>query len=332
MATNFASISAATAEREWRVHPDEQGLDDVAGPIVGVRHGGRAALFKRVETGFYALTKQGGALVALWWIATHPTGWVEWSAFAVFYVLGILSITLCYHRYFMHRSFETSRPMEYVLGIWGQLGAYGSLRGWCIDHRRHHARSDRPGDVHSPLFDAYGRPLEGLKGFHHSHMGWLFDDSTTDHKVYGKGLVDDPVVTFCHHTRMFWFVISVALLPALWAFALGRPDLILGTILIAGCLRMALNLQFIAMVNSVCHRWGTQRFKGEGESRNNWIVAILTLGEGWHNNHHAHPRSANFGMTWREVDMCTWVIWLFEKLGLIWNVRRTRLSELEQAR
>ena len=330
MATKYGGASSTTFERDWVIHPDEAGLDDVAGPILGVRHGGRAALAKRAEVVFYMITKQGGGLVALWYVATHPTDLVEWSGFAVFYVMNILAMALCYHRYFMHRAFETSRPMQYVLGIWGQLGAYGSLRNWCIDHRRHHARSDRPGDTHSPHFDAYGRPLQGLKGFRHGHMGWLLDDSTTDHKVYGKGLVDDPVLTFCHHTRFFWYVISVLLLPALWAFAFAGPEAILGTILIAGCLRMALSLQFIAMVNSVCHRYGTQRFKGEGKAQNNLIVALLTLGEGWHNNHHAHPRAANAGMTRSEVDVCSWVILGLEKLGLIWNVRWVKLSDLEQ--
>jgi stearoyl-CoA desaturase (delta-9 desaturase) len=331
MATKIANVFGTAADGEWRVHPDEQAPDGGVGPIAGVLHGGRAATAKRIEVTFYALIKQGGGLIAIWYALTHSTGWVEWSGFALFYVLGILSMSLCYHRYFNHRAFETSRPMQYVLGIWGQLGAYGSLRNWCIDHRRHHGRSDRPGDVHSPHFDEYGRPISGRKGFRHSHLGWLWDDSTTDPKIYGKGLIDDPVVTFCHHTRMFWFVISFTLIPAAWGFFLGGPDKILSTILIAGCLRMSLNLQFIALVNSAGHTWGRQRFKGEGTSQNNWFIAILTLGEGWHNNHHAHPRAANAGMAWYEIDMTNWVIWVFEKLGLVWNVNRVKLAEVQPA-
>ena len=329
MATNMASARGATTGKAWRVHPEELAPDGAVGPILGVNHGGPAATAKRTEVALYALIKQIGALVAIWYALTHHTGWVEWGGFALFYALGILSMSLCYHRYFMHRAFETSVPMQYVLGLLGQFGAYGSLRNWCIDHRRHHGRSDRPGDAHSPHFDGYGRPLSGGKGFKHAHMGWLWDDATTDHKIYGKGLVDDPVVTFYHHTRFFWFVVSVALIPAAWGYVLGGPQAILGTILIAGCLRMALNLQFIALVNSAGHSWGPQRFKNEGTSRNIWWLALLTLGEGWHNNHHAHPRAANAGMAWYEIDMTSWVVWVLEKLGLVWNVNRVRLAEIE---
>ncbi len=329
MASETTNAFGTATARDWRVHPEELAPDGTVGPLLGVHHGGPAARMKRIEVTFYAILKQGGGLVAIWYALTHQTGWAEWSGFLVFYVLGILSMSLCYHRYFMHRAFETSRFMQYVLGIWGQLGAYGSMRLWCIDHRRHHGRSDRPGDVHSPHFDAYGRPISGRKGFRHAHIGWLYDDTTTDAKIYGKGLVDDPVVTFCHHTRFFWFVISLLLLPALWGYYFGGPDAIVGTILIAGCLRMALNLQFIALVNSAGHMFGRQRFKSEGESRNNAFIAFLTLGEGWHNNHHAHPRAANAGMAWYEIDMTNWVIWAMEKTGLIWNVNRVKLEDVE---
>jgi stearoyl-CoA desaturase (delta-9 desaturase) len=331
MATRYASRAGTALGQNVGLRPTGSG-EEALPHIPGVNHGGKDALIKRAESSFYAFTKQGGGLLAIWWALTHPTGWVEWSGFLVFYVLGVLSITLCYHRHFCHKTFDTSTPMRYVLGIWGQLGAYGSMLKWCIDHRRHHARADKTGDLHSPLYDGYGRPLTGLAGFRHSHIGWLFDDATTDHDVYGKGLVDDPVVLFCHRTRVFWFVISILLIPAVWGWAFGGPKAITGTILIAGCLRMALSLQFIAMVNSVCHRWGTQRFSGQGLAKNNAIVAILTCGEGWHNNHHAHPRSANFGMAWYEIDVCHWVICLFEKMGLVWNVNRVMPDDMPRGR
>ncbi len=307
MATTIVSESAANfAERDLRAHGDELDGYPASEAMLGVRHGGVASWVKRGEVGFYALTKQGGALIALWWIATHPTGWIEWSGFALFYVLNVLAMNVCYHRYFVHRSFETSLPMRYLLGIWAQLGAYGSLKSWCADHRRHHSRSDRPGDAHSPYFDNYGRPLSGARGLRHAHLGWLFDDSTTDPAIYGKGLADDRVIAFCHRTRFAWYAISVLLLPAAWGFVLGGPAAITGTILIAGFLRMALSLHAIALVNSVGHRYGSQRFEGTGSARNNLFVAIVSLGEGWHNNHHAHPRSANHGMARHEIDVASW--------------------------
>jgi len=313
MATGFAETGVTA--------PGTPGGTAASPPaITGVIYGGPAARAKRWETGFYALTKQGGGLIAIWWALTHTTGWVEWSGFLVFYVLNVLTMPVCYHRYFCHRSYETGTAMRYVLGIWGQMGAYGSIMNWSIDHRRHHAKSDKPGDVHSPFYDCYGNPISGLKGFRHSHIGWLFDDATTDHKIFGKGLVDDPVLIFCHKTRVAWFVISILFLPALWGWAFGGPEAITGTILIAGCLRMALALQVIALVNSLCHRIGHQRFKGPGLANNIFTLTLFTMGEGWHNNHHAHPRAANCGMAWWEVDPSACLIWVFEKLGLARNV------------
>lgn len=300
-----------------------------AGATPGVRHGGRAAVTKRAEVVFYLITKQGGALVALWWIATHPSGWVEWSGFAFFYVLNMLAFTLCYHRYFVHQGFETSRPMRWLLGIWGQLGVYGSILGWCADHRRHHARADRPGDPHSPFFDGNGRPLSGLKGIRHAHAGWLFNDSTTDLAIFGKGLVDDPVIRFCHRSRFFWYAVSALLIPALWALAFAGPEAIVGTILIAGFLRLTAALHAVAILGSLSHGHGTQRFPSRHKAGNNFLIAILTLGEGWHNNHHAHPRAAIYGTTWREVDLCGWLVVVMERLGLIWNVQRMTFSDQE---
>lgn len=296
----------------------------------GVSTDPAAARAKNREYAFYAITKNGGFLVALWWVFTQPSGLVEWSGFALFYALNILSMSLGYHRYFTHRAFETSKPMRYALGILAQFGVYGSLPRWVADHRRHHAHSDRPGDIHSPYVDGHGNALTGWKGVAHAQLGWVFHGTTTDFTVYGKGLLDDPVMRFCHRTRYVWYGVSALVLPALWGWAWGGPGAILGTILIAGFLRIQMALHAIAAVNSFGHAFGSQRFRTNDGARNNWIIAWLTLGEGWHHNHHAHPRAANAGMAWYEIDPTSWVIRLMEKAGLVWNVRyapRIRASE-----
>jgi stearoyl-CoA desaturase (delta-9 desaturase) len=212
--------------------------------------------------------------------------------------------------------------MRYALGILAQFGVYGSLLKWSADHRRHHAMSDKAGDIHSPYVDPFGAPMPKWKGLSHAHLGWVFDNTTTDLSVYGKGLVDDPVIMFCHRTRYFWYGVSALALPALWGWAFGGTEAILGTVLIAGFFRIQLALHAIAAVNSFGHRYGYERYGGPaGGAKNNWLLALITLGEGWHNNHHGHPRSADAGFVWYEIDPTAWLIRLMERIGLVWNVQ-----------
>lgn len=287
-----------------------------------IRYGGPDAADRRREHLIYAAIKQGGALAALVWIALRPTGWVEWSGFALFYVLNVLGMSIGYHRYFTHKAFETSLPMRYALGILAQCGVYGSLKRWCADHRRHHTLSDQPGDIHSPWVDGRGQPLKGSAGIKYAHLGWAYDDAMTNMDLYGKGIVGDPVIEFCHRTRYVWFAASVVVVPALWGLALGGPDKVLGTVLVAGFLRVALALHAIAAVNSFGHVYGYQNYTGMDEARNNPWLGYITLGEGWHNNHHANPRAATTRVRWWELDMSAWVIRTMEVLGLVWNVQR----------
>ena len=291
-----------------------------------VRYGGPDAAGRRREHMLYAAIKQGGALLAVVWAVMMPTGWVEWSGFAFFYVLNILAMSIGYHRYFTHKAFETSTPMRYALAILAQMGVYGSLKRWCMDHRRHHALSDKPGDIHSPFVDDYGRPLSGLKGIKHAHLRWAYGEAMTNPDLYGKGIVGDPVIEWAHKTRYLWFAVGLVVAPGLWGLALGGPQAVAGTIMIAGFLRMALALHAIAAVNSFGHRYGYQNFKNLDEARNNLFLGYITLGEGWHNNHHAHARAASTGLRWWEVDMSMWVIVTLEKLGLVWNVQRPNLE------
>lgn len=282
---------------------------------------------KNSEHIFYFFAKNLPALAAIGWIFTQPTGWIEWSGFFAFYVMNILSMSIGYHRYFTHKSFETSRPMHYMIAILAQLGIFGSLQRWIAEHRRHHGNSDRPGDIHSPYFDDHGRETGGIRGWKYAHLGWAFNRSITDAAVYGKGIEDDDAIRFVDKYRILIFLASVLLLPTMWALALGGGlETVVGTVLIAGFLRCVLALHAIASVNSFGHIYGSQRYKnGRDQARNNWFIALLTLGEGWHNNHHAHPRAANAGMAWYEIDMTYWIIILMEKMGLIWNVKHVDL-------
>lgn len=302
--------------------PHEAESDLITKPLVGVLYDVPSIAAKNKEHIFYLYAKNVPAAAGIVWMFTQPTGLVVWSGFLALYMMNILSMTLCYHRFFTHRSFETSTAMRYVLAVWALLGVYGSLGRWCAEHRRHHALSDKPGDIHSPFFDERGEPTSGRAGMRHAHLGWVFVDNITDPEVYGKGLTNDKAILFADKYRLPLFFVSVVVLPTLWALAFGGGmQTIIGTILIAGFLRCSLALHAIAALNSVSHQFGSRRFETSDRSHNNWLIAILNMGEGWHNNHHAHPRSANSGMAWYEIDMTGWVIWAMEKMGLIWNVR-----------
>lgn len=288
----------------------------------GVIIGGSAARAKKIEYGILLSSMVIGSIGALWWTLTQTTGWVEWSAFLFGYVIINMGVGIGYHRYFTHRAFETSKPMRYVIGIMAQLACQASVLKWAADHRRHHAYSDQVGDLHSPHIDGFGKPMKGFRGFAISHIGWLFDDTTSDMNVYGKGLVDDDVVLFCHRTRWIWVFVSMIGIPVAWALAFGGPENIVGTILIGGFLRTFFFLNFVMGVNSIGHIFGSERFPGTHTAKNNWFLAWMTFGDGWHNNHHQHPRAASAGMMWWEVDVNGLIIGALGKMGLVWNVQK----------
>jgi len=229
---------------------------------------------------------------------------------AVFYVLTVLGITIGYHRMLTHQGFQTFWPVRLFFLICGAMAWEGTPSQWAATHIRHHAHSDEEGDPHSPL-----------EGFWHAHFGWLFMLSNIeDPKKYAPQLLKDPVVRFVDKTILVWFVLSLAL-----PFALGGwTGLVWG-----GFVRIFLMNHVTWSVNSICHTFGKKDFQTTDESRNHWVVGLLALGEGWHNNHHAFPKSAFHGLKWWQVDGSGLLIALMEKLGLVWKVERVSPKALQ---
>ena len=215
-----------------------------------------------------------------------------WSALWVFFVLqfvtGLLGITLCYHRLLAHRSFQVPKWLEYTLTVFGLLALQGGPIKWVATHRVHHAFSDRPQDPHSPT-----------RGFWWAHMLWLFspDEILDDPKKcvrYAPELARDHIHLFLEKT----YVLQAFLFGGL-LFALGGvPWLVWGFFF-----RTAFVYHVTWLVNSAAHLWGYQSFDTNEGSRNNWWVALLSYGEGWHNNHHAYLHSAAHGLRWWEIDI-----------------------------
>ena len=232
-----------------------------------------------------------------------------WAFFWLQWITGLLGITLCFHRLLAHRSFRVPKWLEYILTIFGTLALQGGPIKWVSTHRVHHAFSDRPQDPHSPQ-----------KGFWWAHILWLFAydevlDHPTKYQRYAPELARDKVHQFIERTNVLWTVLLGAIL-----FAFGGLSVLVWGVFV----RLVFVYHSTWLVNSAAHIWGYQSYDtGEG-SRNNWWVALLTYGEGWHNNHHAYPYSAAHGLRWWEVDLTYAIIRMLAALGLADEIRLPR--------
>ncbi len=251
-------------------------------------------------------------------------GWgVSWLDLAIggaFFVVSTLGITVGYHRYFTHGAFRAKRALRIALAVAGGLAAQGPVIGWVADHRRHHAFSDREGDPHSPwLFGT--SPAALARGFWHAHMGWLFGRDKTNIDRFAPDLAADRDMRVVDRLFPLWVVVSLLLPPLLGGLITLSWWGALTAFLWAGLARISFQHHVTWSVNSVCHMIGERPFTSRDRSANFWPLAILSMGESWHNTHHADPTSARHGAQRGQIDISARVIWAFEKLGWAWNVR-----------
>jgi stearoyl-CoA desaturase (delta-9 desaturase) len=228
------------------------------------------------------------------------------------YVPISLGVTAGFHRMLTHRSFRAHPVVRAIFLVLGSMAVEGPAIGWAANHLKHHAVADRPGDPHSPA-----------DGFVHAHLGWLFRQDQADPEVYCRPLLHDPIVVFVDRTFVVWVVLSVAI-----PFALGGWT----GLLWGGLVRMFFVHHITWSVNSVCHTFGRRSFETSDRSRNQWTVGLLGMGEGWHNNHHAFPRSAVHGLDPWQLDVSAWVIAGLERLRLVADVQRIAPETLARKR
>ncbi|HUJ96371.1 MAG TPA: fatty acid desaturase [Terriglobales bacterium] len=241
-----------------------------------------------------------------------------WKAFFLaaflWWVSGSLGIGMCYHRLLTHRGYKTPKWLEYFMTVCATLALEGGPIFWVATHRIHHQFSDVEGDPHSPI-----------DGKWWSHMGWILTGKSMHHDTttlarYVPDLAKDKFhvwITKYHYVPMIGLGVILLALG-------GLPFLMWGIFV-----RTVLGLHFTWMVNSVTHTWGSRRFATRDLSTNNWFVGtFLTFGEGFHNNHHAHPVSARHGIAWYEIDLNWYGIWALKKLGLARHIYRIKLSQL----
>jgi stearoyl-CoA desaturase (Delta-9 desaturase) len=255
------------------------------------------------------------AVVLLWnrWVDA-----TDLAILAVTYLVTALGVTVGFHRLLTHRSFRTHPWLERVFAVMGSLSVQGSVLDWVADHRKHHAHSDAEGDPHSPHV-GHG---SGLRGLWHAHTGWLLEtQGQADWRKYARELYEDPKMKRIGRRFPLWVVVSL-LVPTVAGFVLHGFTLsgALRGYVWGGLVRIFLVHHVTWSVNSICHFFGTRRFDVEDRSTNVAWLALPSLGESWHHNHHAFPRSARHGLRWWEVDPSALLIRALERVGLAWDI------------
>jgi stearoyl-CoA desaturase (delta-9 desaturase) len=258
-------------------------------------------------------------------------GWVELGLLLGMYLATGFGVTIGFHRLFAHKSFSTGPVMTTMLAALGSMAAEGSLFNWVSYHRRHHQHSDEEGDPHTP--HGHGSGVGGVvRGFWNAHAGWLLNRSQAGPGGYVPDLRRSRLLRTMSGLFPLWVLLSLAIPTVLGGvITLSWSGAFLG-LLWGGLVRIALVHHVTWSVNSVCHLWGTRAFRSRDHSRNNAIVGVLALGEGWHNNHHAFPTSARHGLRWWEIDLSWIVIRALERVGLVWNVRLPAAERVEAKR
>jgi stearoyl-CoA desaturase (delta-9 desaturase) len=257
------------------------------------------------------------AVVLLWNDLVGPT---DLAILAGLYLFSAFGITIGYHRLLTHRSFDAPRPVRYALAIMGQTAVQGPVVDWVADHRKHHAFTDEDGDPHSPHL--HGGGFKGaLHGLYHAHVGWLFvTQGQADRRRYARDLMDDP--TMKRISKAFvWNALGGLALAFLLGLAIsGTLEGGLTALIWGGLVRVFFVHHITWSINSICHFFGRRRFDVDDHSTNVFWLALPSLGESWHHNHHAFPRSARHGLRWWEVDVTGLVIMAMKRVGLARDV------------
>ena len=252
------------------------------------------------------------ALISLFMIS-----WKVWPlTILLWWISGSLGIGMGFHRLLTHRGYKTPKAVEYFLTFCGLLALEGGAINWVVTHRIHHSKTDTIGDPHTPRDGGWW-----------AHMGWILTGTAQQHddetmQRYAPDLMKDPVHVWMNRLYFVPLILSGIALLAIG----GWPMMFVGVFL-----RVTVGLHFTWLVNSATHMWGKRRFATRDDSTNSWWVALLTFGEGWHNNHHAYPRAARHGLRWYEIDFNWYGIKALEMLGLARSIRLISKQQIAMA-
>ncbi|NUR62095.1 MAG: acyl-CoA desaturase [Catenulispora sp.] len=289
-------------------------------PVRGTLGGETQSLKERVALSFFIgvpFVALAAAVPVLWgWGLT----WTDLIIAVVMYAISGHGVTVGFHRLFTHSSFKAKKALRVVLAIAGSLAIQGPVIRWVADHRKHHRFSDRDGDPHSPW--RYGETIPALvKGMWHAHIGWLFNEEQTNQQQYAPDLLKDRAIV--RVSRAFPALVLVSLLvpAAVGGLVTWSWQGVLTAFFWGSLVRVALLHHTTWSINSICHAVGSRPFRSRDRSGNVWWLAVLSMGESWHNLHHSDPTSARHGVLRGQIDSSARIIWVFEKLGWVRDVR-----------
>lgn len=260
------------------------------------------------------------AAFGLWFY--RPVAASDLALLAAMYVLTCLGITAGFHRLFAHRSFQARPWLRAALGILGSMAGQGTLIYWAATHRRHHQFAEQAFDPHSPYVAEGGESLSRLRGAWHAHVGWMLESRMTNTARFAPDLIRDPLVARVSELYPFWVLLGLVLPAVLGGLVTGSWMGAVTGLLWGGLVRMFFVHHMMWTSGSTAHMFGTTPFQTQDRSTNNFLLALPNLGEAWHNNHHAFPHAAVFGLRWWQVDLGGWAIGLFERLGWARDVSR----------
>ena len=267
------------------------------------------------------------------WVMGMPPSVLDISILVVMYFLTLTGIEVGFHRLFTHRSFKANRGLKRALAILGSMAFEGPVIWWAGTHRVHHRFSDKEGDPHSPHLHEPGL-LNTVGGFFHAHMGWLFKAQSTRSEGWGSYVPDlyrDKDIFRIHIQYFYWLALGFVIPAVIGGIVTWSWKGTLMALLWGGFVRVFLvNHVFFWCINSVTHTMGTRPFNSKDLSTNNIWLAIPTLGQSWHNNHHAFPYSAYMSMHWWQIDIGGMVLKVFEKLGWAWDLKQPTPEQIQE--
>ena len=290
----------------------------------------RQEQMQRIVVLILTLVPLGGFLFAVVHFWGAGLGAVEASIALVFYLFTGLGVTIGYHRLFTHQSFIARRPLKIVLAIAGSMSVQGSIIDWVATHRRHHAFSDREGDPHSPHLDDDSSIRGTIRGLWHAHIGWLRTPETTDKTRWAPDLIADKDILMIHKRFGTLTLLSFALPAVLGGLFTWSIEGAVTSFMWGSLARVFVLHHVTWSINSICHFFGDRPFNSNDRSTNNWLLAIISFGESWHNGHHAFPTSAVHGIGRGQIDPTAAMIRLFEKMKLATRVKLVTPKQFAQ--
>lgn len=250
-----------------------------------------------------------------------PFNWIDMGIFISCFVIIGTGSAIGYHRLFTHRSFKATPGVRKVFAILGSMTMQGSVIFWVALHRRHHTLSDQEGDPHSPHLHGKGF-WNSACGLWHSYMGWTFSHEVPNAIFYAKDLLKDSDIVRINQQYFYWAALGLIIPTVLGGVLHGTLMGAISGLIWGGLFRLYLWHNMTWAITSIAHVIGTRDFKSNDKSTNNFWLAIPTLGESWHNNHHAFPSSAYAGLKWWQIDICGYIILALETLDLVSQVGR----------